>query len=105
MKISSSSKKFKRDISDLDIDPKVIYDLVPKSFVYNQHPDKRVFGYIAEEVDEIIPSIVAHEPATNQAYGVNYEILVVLIIEELRRLRQLVEPIGRTRSTKRRRVK
>lgn len=67
---SSSSKRYKHDISELseDLDPHRLLELKPRQFVYNdnhdpQYKDMRgelLPGFIAEEVDEVYPSAVIH---------------------------------------------
>lgn len=68
---SSSSKRYKHDITDkLDdkLNPHRLYDLKTKQFVFNddhllQYEDMRgqtIPGFIAEEVDEIYPAATIH---------------------------------------------
>lgn len=71
---SSSSRRYKHDITDQideELDAHRLYDLTMKQFVYNsdceywQYCDlqgKTLPGFIAEEVDEIYPSAVIHDP-------------------------------------------
>ena len=68
---SSSSKRYKHDITDLtnkNLDAHKLLKLKPKQFIYNedaavQYADMRdelLPGFIAEEVDEIYPAAVIH---------------------------------------------
>jgi hypothetical protein len=93
----SSSARFKENISELEVDSEVVYDLAAKS--YNFIAEKsgvsappRVFGYIAEEVVELVPEVVGKD-AEGRAFGVNYDMLVVLAIEELKKLREEIAEI------------
>ena len=60
VKFSSSSERYKKNIRDLEIDSTQIYNLVPKSFEYKSD-DTTSFGYIAETVDTMLPSIVMRQ--------------------------------------------
>ena len=87
----TSSQQFKENIEPLEVDSSVVYDFTPRSFNYKNAPDKRVFGYIAEELNEVLPSVV---PKMNdQPYSVNYDVLVVLAIEEIKKLRERIESL------------
>lgn len=69
---SSSSKRYKHDITDKLVDklnPHRLYDLKTKQFIFNddhspQYEDMRgqtIPGFIAEEVDEIYPAATIHD--------------------------------------------
>lgn len=64
--VSSSSKRYKRDISEEipeDLSPDKLYDLKIKTYIYrdeylskdDHNYGKRIIGFIAEDVDEIFP--------------------------------------------------
>lgn len=75
---SSSSRRYKhsiKDITDEALDPKKLYNLPVRQFVYNddyeylQYQDMKgqtLPGFIAEEVAEIYPSAVIHHPKTGE---------------------------------------
>jgi hypothetical protein len=86
---ASSSRRFKQDIVDLaDIGNK-LQQLRPVQFRYREaqaddaHPIQ--YGLIAEEVDEVLPELVAHS-ADGQIETVKYHILPTLLIAEVQRL-------------------
>lgn len=73
---SSSSKRYKHDIDLLgdELDPHKLLELKAKQFVFNddhepQYLDmkgKTIPGFIAEDVEEIYPSAVIHDPDTGE---------------------------------------
>lgn len=73
---SSSSKRYKHDISEHvneELDARRLYDLKFKQFVFNEwHPlqyndmrGRTIPGFIAEDVEEIYPAAVIHDPDGN----------------------------------------
>ncbi|MBU2574116.1 MAG: tail fiber domain-containing protein, partial [Elusimicrobia bacterium] len=57
--IWASSKHFKTDITELELDSGMIYDLRPVSFNWiAKRGGKRDFGLIAEEVEKILPLLI-----------------------------------------------
>jgi len=83
----SSSKRYKKDIIDLDIDTTKIYDLRTVRYT-DRTTDERCFGLIAEEVNEVIPELVnkkvvegmGDEPVPD---NITYSTLSVLLLKEL----------------------
>ena len=51
---------------------------------------KKHFGYIAEEVNEILPEIVNKDP-DGEPEGVKYEMVTVLLVEEIKKLKARIE--------------
>lgn len=85
----TSSERYKKNIRDLEIDSTQIYNLVPKSFEYKSD-DTTSFGYIAETVDTMLPSIVMRqEDGTPES--INYAHINVLLVEELKKLKARIE--------------
>ena len=56
---------------------------------YNQKHD---FGFIAEEVSEVLPSLVSYED-DGQASSVHYAKLSVLLLEEVKKLRKELDEL------------
>jgi hypothetical protein len=83
----TSSKRYKKDITDLEIDTTKIYELDTVSFT-DKTTEDRCFGLIAEEVDKVIPELVnkrviegfGDEPVPDT---ISYSMLSVLLLKEL----------------------
>jgi len=90
---ASSSRRYKENILDLSVDTVDIYKLRPVTFDWksNKQPD---FGLIAEEVDEILPMLVHYDNAVPES--VAYEKLSVLLLMEVRKLREEVNNLKET---------
>jgi hypothetical protein len=86
-----SSKRYKRDITDINDLTNDLYKLRPVKFKYNKDfdPSEKIqYGLIAEEVDldlTRIPEMVIHKDGQPEA--VNYNILPILLLNELKKLR------------------
>lgn len=92
MVLLTSSERFKENIVDSTIDSSKIYDLVAKEFNYKQavNPDQvRTFGWIAEEAFVVLPELVNLD-ADGQPFSINYGNTVVLIVEEMKKLKQRI---------------
>jgi hypothetical protein len=92
MRISSSAR-YKKNIRDLEIDTSKIYDL--KTISYENNENTAVdgltsFGLLAEDVAEKIP-LLATFNNENQPEGVQYKMLSVLLLNELKKLKQEIE--------------
>ena len=85
----SSSRRYKDNIADLDINIENIYDLRPVSFDWKSN-GKSDFGYIAEEVHEILPELTVYDDK-NRPEAVKYKQLSILMLEELKKLREEVK--------------
>lgn len=89
---TTSSRRYKKDIEDMQVDSSKIYDLRPVEYFWipeHLKSDRKEFGYIAEEVVDIYPVVV---PVDGEGLpnGVNYERLVVLMIAEMKKLRDRI---------------
>jgi hypothetical protein len=80
-----SSRRFKEDIHDLHPhDSRKLYDLRPVEFTY-KGSDQKQFGLISEEVEEVMPYLVAYDKES-QPVTVRYHELPTLLLKELQRL-------------------
>jgi len=86
----TSSKKFKTNISNLEINTSKIFELQPRSFnpilPNGSISSKRSFGFVAEEVAEIIPEL-ANYNYKEEPISVRYAEFSVLIFQELKKLK------------------
>ena len=81
----SSSRRYKENINDIEIDSSKIYNLRPVSFNYITHPkNPKSLGLIAEEVSEIIPELVRYKE--NLPESVKYQDLPILLLNEIKKL-------------------
>lgn len=101
----SSSIRWKENVEDLEInvDSSKIYNLRPVT--YNSadghgNPNERHIGLIAEEVEEHLPEIVPKDKEGKPA-SVRYSILPVLILQELKKLKDRVDNGHNSRTTSR----
>ena len=91
---NTSSRKFKKNIKKCELDSSLIYQLEPKTFLWNNksvHPDLKDFGMIAEDVAEIIPELATRDG--DEIIGIRYQMLSVLLLEELKKLKTKVEAL------------
>lgn len=96
----TSSKRYKRDISNLEIPTSKIYDLRPVSFT-SIYDNARHFGLIAEEVAEIIPELaefarekdVIKESDSEKMIpnAVQYPLLSVLLLAEVQKHQNIIQ--------------
>ncbi len=80
---TSSSARYKKDITDLDSQHDQMLKLRPVSFHYkNDAQHHKQFGLIAEEVNEVYPEIVVRDEA-GEIYSVNYMALIPLLLKQI----------------------
>ena len=103
----SSSRRYKENIVDLLTDSSKVYELSPKSFKYKDGETAKIvdgqvtdemetmvgnnsFGYIAEDVHEILPEIVSYT-LEDEPESVQYRLISVLLLEEMKKLKARIE--------------
>jgi len=102
---STSSKRYKTNIVDLDVNTNLIYKLRPVSF--NSIADgSKHFGLIAEEVAELIPLLAEWAKEKDVIPGsqseelipesVKYPILSVLLLKEVQKHEQIIQEQNQT---------
>ncbi|MGW0705082.1 tail fiber domain-containing protein [Streptomyces sp. NPDC002643] len=103
---NTSSRRFKQNIRDIDIDPDAVLSLRPR--VYDRRPKedggeylRDEFGLIAEEVAETLPEIVTYDEE-GRIDALRYDLLGVALLsvvqdqaERIERLEQLVRDMSR----------
>ena len=78
-----SSRRFKTNIQPLQDALGRIKAL--QGVWYERKSDgKHEIGVVAEDVDRVIPEVVAHDPETHEVEGVDYSRLVALLIEAVK---------------------
>ena len=90
----SSTREHKDDIEPITIDTAKVYNLEAKSFTWNDKtlsPGEKGFGYIAEEVETVLPELVNTKDGV--AHGVNYQMIAVLLLEEVKKLKTRIETL------------
>ena len=85
----SSSRRYKSDIQDLGSDTDKIMQLRPVSFKFHGY-DNRSVGLIAEEVEEVMPELVAHDK-DGMIFSVKYNDIIPMLLNELQKLKKEVE--------------
>jgi plastocyanin len=104
---NTSSRRFKQNIRDIDIDPEAVLSLRPR--IYDRRPKEEgnddylrdEFGLIAEEVAETLPEIVTYDEE-GRIDALRYDLLGVALLsvvqdqaERIERLEQLVRDMSR----------
>jgi hypothetical protein len=88
-----SSRRFKANIQPLQDALRKIEALQGVS--YERKIDgKHEIGVVAEDVDRIIPEVVAHDPETHEVEGVDYSRLVPLLIEAVKSQQAEIERLN-----------
>lgn len=89
----SSSRRFKRDIKDMEQESSSIMSLRPVTFQYKSHTDNVTqFGLIAEEVMEIMPEIVNLD-GEGKPESIRYHDLPCMLLNEIQKLQKRIEKL------------
>ena len=92
MVLNTSSARYKENIRPLEVDSSKIYDLTAKNFNYISQPGLDIFGWIAEETNEIIPELV-NLNRDGEPESIRYAETSVLIIEEMKKMRSALSSL------------
>jgi trimeric autotransporter adhesin len=89
-----SSRRYKENIHDLDShDSQKLYNLRPVEFTYKYDEAKqKQFGLIAEEVEEVVPYLVAYNKE-GAPETVRYHELPTLLLKEIQRLKLKIDEL------------
>lgn len=88
---AASSRRFKEDIQDLDVDTKKLHDLSLKTYKYKSD-GRRDYGLIAEDTYEVLPEIVTLD-ADGNPHGIKHLTLAMLLLAEVQNLRKELEEL------------
>ncbi len=88
---TSSSIRFKENVEDMGDVSSSIYDLRPVTFDFiGKNYSSKQTGLIAEEVFDVMPSLVAHDK-DGVIESVKYHELPVLLLNEIKKLKERIE--------------
>ncbi len=96
---STSARRYKTDIKNLDFDSSVVHKLRPVSYK-DKKTKKKYFGLIAEEVNKHLPQMVDHNSVTGKCESVFYDRLSVLLLAEIKKLRKEVDALKKVKKVK-----
>lgn|GEM_PF-4119803 len=87
---TASDSKLKNSVRKLPYGLKDVMKLQTKAYRYNSESDKTSIGFIAQEVNEIIPEIVMYDKEADQ-YSVNYSATGILAIKAIQEQQEIIE--------------
>ena len=94
--MSKSDKNLKKNIELLDKGINIINGLQPKSYLWKDNnlntPNKKTFGFIAQEVNEIIPDIVHKQ---ENYYNIEYNSFIPILTMAIKELSNKVDDIDK----------
>ncbi len=97
-----SSRRFKTNILPLEGALEKVERLQGVSYT-RKTDGKQEIGVVAEDVDQVLPEVVSHDPKTQEVQGVDYSKLAALLIEAVKsqqaEIQQLKAQIAQLAST------
>ena len=87
----TSSKRYKENIRNLEIDTSHIYDLRPVNYTSKNNKTEN-FGLIAEEVDKYLPELITYNEK-GQPDSVAYTMLSVLLLNEVQKIKKELDEL------------
>ncbi len=93
----TSSRRFKKDIADMDTASNALLALRPVTFRYKPELDKAgmpQYGLVAEEVAEVNPDLIVRDEK-GEIYTVRYEAVNAMLLNEFLKEHRKVEQQGR----------
>ena len=82
--ISRSDERFKENIGNIQGCLEKLNQLQAKCYNYETKKDEERYGFIAQEVNEVIPTVIRHDE--NGMMYVNYVEIIPLITESIKEL-------------------
>ncbi|MBP7679849.1 MAG: tail fiber domain-containing protein [Saprospiraceae bacterium] len=108
--IQTSDKRFKKDINNLDYGLQTVLNMRPVSYKWKDEKagTQRKIGFIAQEMEQIIPEIISHNqlsregeeemkkanipvPEITDPYGMNYTELIPVLVKAIQDQQKIIE--------------
>ncbi|MFM1913981.1 MAG: hypothetical protein RIR51_1834 [Bacteroidota bacterium] len=97
--LSSSDRRFKKDIQGINLGLKEVLQLKPSSYYWNTKnermtnadPTKLQYGFIAQELETVIPAVVSGDGSEKDYKSVNYEALIPVLTKAIQKLEEMVQ--------------
>lgn len=89
--IYSSSRRYKDHIRHLDLDASSVIDELKPSIFRYKNDDNDLIGFIAEDVAEVIPELVAFKDG--EADSVRYENITALLVADNQRMHERIRQL------------
>lgn len=84
-----STKRFKEDIRELELDTSKLLDLMPKMYT-DKKTGREEFGLIAEEVAEVMPEVVVFDEE-GRPLGIKLTRLPIVLLNEIKKLNNRIK--------------
>lgn len=86
-----SSRRYKKNIRELDVDPHQVLQLEPVRFQWKETGAEDI-GLIAEDVDQVIPDLVIYD-SDGRPNAVKYDRVAIYLLETVRQQQTLIEEL------------
>ena len=93
--VHASDRRLKKDIEDLSYGLKELLLLQPKQYNWKNRKlaKYKSFGFIAQEVREIMPELVLESDNVNQTLSVNYTEIIPILLNAIQEQQQEIEKL------------
>lgn len=90
-----SDLRLKEDIHDLDYGLRELLGLRPVSYRYKNFPSQPKIGFVAQEVQAVVPEVVYLSPADPESiqpryYSINYGELVPVLVRSIQEQQEII---------------
>ena len=97
--ITASDRRFKKDIQGIKLGLKEVLQLKPSSYYWNTEiermksadPTKLQYGFIAQELEQVIPAVVSGDGTGKDYKSVNYEALIPVLTKAIQEQQEMME--------------
>ena len=87
---NSSDIKFKQNVVDLSYGLVEVLQLNPVSYQYILTPDKTHYGFIAQDIEKVLPHVVEYDE-DNDGLGLCYTELIAVLTKAIQELNMVVQ--------------
>ncbi len=85
-----SDRRMKTDINDLRYGMDEIMQIIPREFTMIENRERKI-GFIAQEIEKIIPEVVLEDETGGNLKSVSYSELTALIVKGMQEQQQIIE--------------
>lgn len=88
--LKSSDKRLKSDIKTISNSVSIINQLLPKAYL-KKTTNNREFGFIAQDIEKILPELVYKGKGKDDMYSVDYQGVLPVIVEAFKELQSNID--------------
>jgi len=90
---TNSDARLKTNVRDVGYGLNAVLALAPKKYEYTNNPDKDCFGFIAQDVLNVIPEIVDVPKDSDGMMGIEYQAVIPILVKSIQEQQAMIKSL------------